>query len=360
MNNTFKEVLKSVVCAVAVCGGTALTPAFGDDQEIGWTIDEDKIMTEVLSEEETSAGVKPWIIKLSGSWADLPWLGGEAVNQVGDHTTLDFGKRIVRASSGAEVKINYKSSVFSGKTTIEKLILSRGLYFTSSSQQLFSGCTGLKTVETFLPDSMARCPARLFDGCTALTGDVVMKEVSEVGIYAFQKCKITSVYVGPKCTVIGYGAFASCTALSNVVIASTNGWSTSGGTGKMFDGCTALKNFTMQTFPKTIYANDFSPYSAKSTYASNKHKICFFIPKDIVDEQGLLTNGLTPWDDLDEDVKAAFKTRWADMGVKKALGVIKDTQTSGASWHYGIYTLPANQFVAYIPEPKTGMKVLFK
>ena len=348
-----KRALSFAAIAAMVCGFAATAAA---EEELGWTINESKVITEDMTAEETAAGLKPWIFKGSGSWVDSA-LSVDSVTQVGSHTTLDLRKPIKRLNGTVvSIKSGYKTSVFASKTTITKVILPDNMAFSSSCQKLFQNSTGIKEITPMFPDGMTWVPARTFEGCSALEGDAVLNNVSSLGIWAFSKTKIRSVVMGPKCNTIGNDAFDGCTMLSNVVINATNGWSTSSSTGLMFNGCTALKNFTMMTFPTTIYSTDFKSHTAKATYAANKYKICFFVPAGIADPNGLLTDGITPWAECEQAAKDAYAARWP--GAPAPLGVIKDTQASGASYHYGTYTLPAYQFVANIPEP--GFMVIVK
>ena len=348
-----KSALSFAGVAARVVGFAATAAA---EEELGWTINDSKVITEDMTAEETAAGLKPWILKGSGSWTGSA-LSVDSVTQVGSHTTLDLRKPIKRLNGTVvSIKSGYKSDVFSGKTTIEKVILPDNMAFSGTCKQLFLNCTGIKEITPMFPDGMTWMPARTVEGCTALEGDAVLNNVSSVGIWAFSKTKIGSVVMGPKCNSIGYDAFDGCTTLSNVVINATNGWSTSSATGLMFNGCTALKNFTMMTFPTTIYSTDFKSHTAKATYAANKYKIKFLVPQGVEDKGGLLTDGITPWAECDQAAKDAYAARWP--GEPAPLGVIKDTQASGASCHYGTYNLPAYQFVAYIPKP--GLMVIVR
>lgn len=338
------------------------------DPSIGWVVTNEttRVAEERLTPAQEASGVKPWQIALGGSWNSCTIKTGSVP---GDNTTLDLSKKFWRKSTKSVLSMasSVAGKSFQDMKTIKKLILPEDvaqLPFNSTGSQ-FSGCTGLEEVTPFLAAGFTSIPGHFFDGCTSLKGDVDLPNCQNAGAFTFIQTQITSLTIGENVTnviEIGKQAFNGCVNLTDVSILGTNGWKTtsSSGAGENFKNCTTLKNFTMMSFPTTMQVSAFPVQTAKATYAANKYKVCFFIPKDIVDGQDLLTNGITPWSELGDDVKAAFKARWADKGVKKALGVINDTQTSGASYHYGIYTLPANQFIAYIPDPKLGMKVLFK
>ena len=362
--------LMTVACLVV--SSFAARSAFGYvdeslDPSVGWVVTNEttRIAEERLTPEQEAAGVKPWLIAVGGTWNSCSIKTGSTP---GDNTTLDLSKKFWRKST--KTVLNMGSGVakeaFKGMTSIKKVIFSEDGYLKLNSDgSHFISCTSLEEVSPFLPTWLKSVGTSEFDGCTALKGDIVMPEGSLVGNYSFRNTKVRSLTIGSmgatNLVTINKQAFSGCASLTNVTILTTGGWKTvsSSGAGSNFEGCSALKNFTMMSFPTAMQSSAFTLQAAKSSYAKHKYEICFFVPKDIVDEKGLLTEGITPWDDLDDDVKAGFKARWADMGVKKALGVINDTQPSG-SYHYGTYTLPAYQFVAYIPDPKLGMKLLFK
>ena len=365
MNNAFTKSLKSVVCAAVVCGGAACTPAFGYvdeslDPSIGWVVTNEttRVAEERLTPEQEAAGVKPWMLKLGGNWNSISM---DSVSQVGDNTTLELGKKFLRKSTEGILKIGMKGSVFKNKTTIKKLTLPTDISYMSFSANgyQFSGCTGLEEVSPFLPDGMT-IAGSIFSGCTALKGDLVLKGGTTFDTYSLQNTKISSVFVSHynnQIITFGKQALLNCTSLTNIVVeAGTNGWRTVGttaGSPENFKGCTGLRDFSMTSFPNPLDGTSFATHIGSS---SQYHKIRFLVPRDIVDDSGLLTGGITPWKDLDQSIKDKFKARWP--GEKHPLGVINKAE--GATKQLGIYNLPANQFIAYLPDSKLGMKVLFK
>ena len=367
MNNTFTKSLKSVVCAAVVCGGAACTPAFGYvdeslDPSIGWVVTNEttRVAEERLTPAQEASGVVPWRLKLGGNWNAVSM---DSVSQVGDNTTLELGKKFWREKTKSIIKINsgIKGSVFKGNTRIKKLTLPTDISYLglSSSGSQFSGCTTLEEVSPFLPDNMG-IPGSIFSGCTALKGDLVLRGGTTFGTSSLSGTEITSLYVSHRDNQIitfGKQALLNCTELTNIVVeAGTNGWQTIGttaGSPENFKGCTGLRDFSMTAFPNPLDGTSFATHIGSS---SQYHKIRFLVPRDIVDDSGLLTGGITPWKDLDQSIKDKFKARWP--GEKHPLGVINKAE--GATKQLGIYNLPAYQFIAYIPEPKLGMKVLFK
>lgn len=171
-----------------------------------------------------------------------------------------------------------------------------------------------------------------------------MHDGLSVGTYSFLSTKITSFAIGNTDSgviSIGKQAFNGCSALTNVVVNGLAGWKTvsSSGAGDNFKGCTALKDFTMMSFPVEMQASAFSTHVGSSDY---DYTIRFLVPRGIADPEELLAAGITPWRDLDASVKEQFATRWP--GEKPPIGVInKDPARIGP---LGAYSLPAKQFIA--------------
>jgi len=95
----------------------------------------------------------------------------------------------------------------------------------------FLGCTGLKRLE--LPDSLLKIHPRAFSGCKGLTGTLA---------------------IPPNVTLIGGGAFANCSGLTELTIPPSVKEIPSG----MFEECSSLKHVTFPDSLKNIRDGAFS------------------------------------------------------------------------------------------------------
>ncbi|MDE5567801.1 MAG: leucine-rich repeat domain-containing protein [Muribaculaceae bacterium] len=113
----------------------------------------------------------------------------------------------------------------------------------------FQDCSGL--VSVYIPSSVTTIGDCAFDGCTSLRGDLIISDyVTQIGMWAFNSCKLTSVIIGNSVTNIRYNAFKSCRYLTSVVI----GKSVEIIDSHAFDDCTGL---IKSAYPNTI-SNPFS------------------------------------------------------------------------------------------------------
>ena len=77
----------------------------------------------------------------------------------------------------------------------------------------------IETNNLNLSANLERIGASAFDGCTGITGDVVIGgTVTEIPDYAFQNTRISNLTVRGNIVSIAGGSFRSCSALENVII----------------------------------------------------------------------------------------------------------------------------------------------
>jgi len=118
---------------------------------------------------------------------------------------------------------------------------------TTFGDQVFSGCSGLKSVN--LQTGLTVIGDDAFNSCTGLTSVSIPASITTFGSFAFYNCDgLTSVNLQTGLTVIGDFAFGSCTSLTSVTIPSSI--TTFGD--QVFSGCSGLKSVNLQTGLQTI------------------------------------------------------------------------------------------------------------
>ena len=147
---------------------------------------------------------------------------------------------------------------------------------TSSSNNIFAGCSNLKTVT--IGDDVKRIPAYLFRECDKLKNITLGNELTYIGSYAFYSCdsltyfnipnnvdsiesyalsncqSLRTITIPNNVTYLGGYAFNSCSALDSVQYNAINCTSTSQNN---FSNCPNLKTVTFGDDVKRIPANLF-------------------------------------------------------------------------------------------------------
>ena len=186
--------------------------------------------------------------------------GGPFTMATYGQTSTHFGSTKITSVTMGEGVTYIGSRDFIDCTALTNVVLSP--FLTKIDQRTdgqgsgaFQGCTALRTVTPFLPDTLTYLGWATFNGCTSLEGDLRLGcgggpfTMANYGAKAshFESTKITSATMGDGVTSIGSRAFLNCTALTNVVLSSyltTFGQRTDGQQSGAFYGCTALRNVT--------------------------------------------------------------------------------------------------------------------
>jgi len=198
----------------------------------GWTLD-----TSAKTITERVESGTPWVINVNISGTDLTLT---SVKTEGSSTVVDF-RNVVATEAGEGYKIVSSSSTFYGKA-ITKIYLPAsmmtiGAFFCRECKSLtevvlpegvtrienaaFYQCTALKTVTPFLPETVSYVGPNVFNGCSALEGELVfalkLSSATLDGESPFNGCKkITKAYLGDGLSVIPVNCFLDCTGLEYV------------------------------------------------------------------------------------------------------------------------------------------------
>ena len=140
-------------------------------------------------------------------------------------------------------------------------------------------------------DGVEKIPSRLFSGCTGLTSVEIPNSVTSIGSSAFHNCKgLTSVAIPNSVTSIGGGAFYGCTGLTSMTIPDSV---TSMGV-RAFSGCTGLTSVTIPDSVTSIGSEAFSGCSnLTSVYFNAKECADFKENSNVFRNAGKNTEGMT-------------------------------------------------------------------
>lgn len=183
---------------------------------------------------------------------------------------------------------SFGNSAFRDCVSLESISIPAGT--TAIPQQMFDGCTALKTVD--LPGSIETIGGSAFQGA-ALETFKAPDKVKELGDYVFKKSKLKTLDLN-NVESIGYETFAYCANLTDVDIGKLNtiareysfrsctSLQTMNLTGvditdasDMFYGCTALKEVTLDDDATTIPAAMFMGCSSLTTVKMGDEVISF-------------------------------------------------------------------------------------
>ena len=266
-------------CTLQYSEPVRLEWTWGNAVDHGWRYDGSG-STKLITELDPPDGGPAWIIKCTISGSNLTLTG---VQQAGTNAVLNLRLPVTDANYAEYTIVAIGGSAFSGRTdltsvrlpdtlttigpaafrtctALTNVVLSSSLTTFSQrtdggSSGAFEGCTALRTVTPFLPDSLTSIGWATFSGCTSLEGDLRLGcgngsfTMAAYGARSshFESTKITSVTMGDGVTYIGSRDFLNCTALTNVVLSpylTKIDQRTDGQASGAFQGCTALRTVT--------------------------------------------------------------------------------------------------------------------
>lgn len=114
--------------------------------------------------------------------------------------------------SGVPVK-NLQSSMFSGRTRLQKVVLPNTLEYISGS--MFNNCSMLEEVK--IPSSVTSIESYAFNNCYSLRNIVLHEGITDIGTGVFEYCKsLKEVKIPSTLHTIGTYTFMDCHLLKNV------------------------------------------------------------------------------------------------------------------------------------------------
>lgn len=141
---------------------------------------------------------------------------GGYVRSVGDNL---FARCTSLRSIVLPSNISSMWGMFQGCTSLTSVTLPEGI--TEISAYAFQGCKALQSIK--LPDSVIYIRERAFSECTNLRDIIFPESLKGIGTYTFYKCQsLISVAFGEQLFSIGEYAFANCKALETVSLTKCN------------------------------------------------------------------------------------------------------------------------------------------
>ena len=183
-------------------------------------------------------------------------------------------------------------SAFSSCVSLTNVVVGEGK-LKRLSWAAFSGCSALETFTPLLPDSLSSFSGRAFEGCTKLSGrlvirnravktipsntfsgsslaEVVLPYVTTIGDSTFQNCSVlTNVIASPDLASLEWGAFMKCPQLASFY--PTRADSVVKLEGSVFASCPRLKGDFIFNNPKVkaFYARTFTGSAVTSITGTN-------------------------------------------------------------------------------------------
>lgn len=176
-------------------------------------------------------------------------------------------KAEIQAEVGGKEITAIDGSAFKNCLQLESVTIPRTV--TSLGTLVFSGCSGLKTVE--LSDKLTEIPDGTFYNCGRLTSITIPEGVTKIGQKAFLGSGLTQVTIPAKVQSIDEEAFAKCAGLISVVFQdnvsgdelSAKVSQTTDIKAKAFSNCGKLDKLTLSGSVKSIGDNAFSSCGLK-------------------------------------------------------------------------------------------------
>ena len=147
---------------------------------------------------------------------NLTTIGTAAFYASGLTEIKDLGKAQIIGSTGAVVQAT--SGVFANCKSLVKAHIPASV--THIGGMSFVGCTALNTI-TGCEGVTNIVRQQAFDGCSALTGALILPSVKVIDQYSFRNCKLTSIDLGADTTTIAAYAFQNNTALNAFICRAT-------------------------------------------------------------------------------------------------------------------------------------------
>ena len=149
-----------------------------------------------------------------------------------------------------------RTYIFADNAQLTKVTLGSNL--TLLPNYMFQNCTALTSI--VIPDKVTQIGTYVFDGCTSLKEVKLGAKVATIGMYAFRDCTaLESIDLSKITKSIASYAFKGCTALKSVDLSSLDVKSnvSTGGSTRMFEGCTSLENVVLGEKMKILYNYTF-------------------------------------------------------------------------------------------------------
>ena len=199
--------------------------------------------TQRMTELDPPGGGTPWILNCTGSGTDL---AVASVQQTGAGAVVDLRLPVRSAGGDAFSVVGLGIDAFRGNLSLEEIRLPDTLV--SIGRGAFDGCTALRRVSPFLPDSVASIGVEAFRNVPAggtlrlgFGGSLAFPPDDRGwnGSEHFKNTAVEEVAIGPGVEAIPWNAFLECRALTNLDLRAATSLSAIGVCS--FLNCTALR-----------------------------------------------------------------------------------------------------------------------
>ena len=196
-----------------------------------------------MTELDPPGGGTPWILNCTGSGTDL---SVASVQQTGAGAVVDLRLPVRSAGGDAFSVVGLGIDAFRGNLSLEEIRLPDTLV--SIGRGAFDGCTALRSVSPFLPDSVASIGVEAFRNVPAggtlrlgFGGSLAFPPDDRGwnGNEHFKNTAVEEVAIGPGVAAIPWNAFLECQALTNLDLRAATSLSVIGVCS--FLNCTALR-----------------------------------------------------------------------------------------------------------------------
>jgi len=274
---------------------------------------------------------------------DLSVLASTPVNVVGD---WNFGScpKLTSATLGNNVT-TIPGSMFKSCSMLTNVVMSGAV--TAIGNNAFEGCSALKDV--VMPGSVTAIGGGAFGGCSSLTNAVISNSIKTIGGYAFSGCsalKHVEPLLPDALESLGDEAFSGCSQLEGEV---SFGWTKTGVvTGyhnKNFKNCVKLTSVRFgpkQQHPqgsmfcycsgmRTVYLGGEYPIFENGDWMTwGAYQVRIYVPKNVASIETFITESVTPWEELDENVQKKYLDAYPDDPLP--IGLTKGTVTATNPW----------------------------